>query len=218
MSQPSNVPPPINPYDVPQRSGMSGTGKVLLGLGIGCGLLVVLCCGVVGFGSYAIVKVAKESTTEDPKQIFDLTEEIVTIDVPEELQPVLGLNVNLPFVGPVTKGTLHSDKDRKDHLIIGQINQSFGDRHNLETQLRTSMQRDNDEELEVRETETLDAKINGEVAHFTISRGVGQESQEEYWEVVGQFKGDEGPAILIFKARVASFTKEKVLAMLKSME
>ena len=208
MSQPSNVPPPINPYDVPQRSGMSGTGKVLLGLGIGCGLLVVLCCGVIGFGGYAIVKVAKESTTE----------EIVTIDIPEELQPVMGLNVNLPFVGPVVKGTLHSDKDRKDHLIIGQINQSFGDRRNLETQLRTSMQHEGDEDVEVEETETLDTKINGELAHFTISRGKGQESQEKYWDVVGQFKGDEGPAILIFKARVANFTKDKVLAMLKSME
>jgi hypothetical protein len=197
---------------------MSGTGKVLLGLGIGCGLLVVLCCGVVGFGSYAIVKIAKESTSEDPKQINDLAEEIVTIDVPEGLGPVLGVNVNLPFVGPVMKGALYSDADKKNHLIIGQINQSFGDRHNLETQLRTSMHREGDEDLEVRETETLDTKINGEVAHFTISRGVGHASKEEYWEVVGQFKGDEGPAVLIFKARVADFDKDKVLEMLKSMK
>jgi hypothetical protein len=217
MSQPPNVPPPVNPYDVPQRPGMSGTGKVLLGLGIGCGLLVVLCCGVVGFGSYAIVKVAKESTSQDPMKVTDLTEEIVRIDIPENLKPVLGLNVNLPFVGPVVKGAMYSNSDKKNHLIIGQINQSFGDRHNLETQLRTSMSHD-EEDLEVSETETLDTKINGEVAHFNISRGVGEDSKEEYWEVVGQFKGDEGPAVLILKARVADMTKDQILEMLKSME
>ena len=38
----SNAPPPINPYDVPPRTGMTSTGKVLLFGGIGCVVVLLL--------------------------------------------------------------------------------------------------------------------------------------------------------------------------------
>lgn len=41
----SNAPPPMNPYDLPPKTGMSTTGKVLLGTGIGCVVMLALCCG-----------------------------------------------------------------------------------------------------------------------------------------------------------------------------
>ena len=48
---------PMNPYDTPEHSrpGMSGTTKVLLGMGIGCGVLVLLCCGFFGASTFWLV-------------------------------------------------------------------------------------------------------------------------------------------------------------------
>jgi hypothetical protein len=216
MSQ--STPPPINPYDVPERRGMSGTAKVLLGLGIGCGLLVVLCCGVLGFGSFAIVKMAQDSTSHDPAQIHDIASEIALIQIPDSLKPKLGLNLNVPLVGPVMKGAVFQDDAKRNVLLIGQFNRAFADQAGFEAQLRGSFDELDSEELENPETEVVDVKINGDLAKFTLSKGMGRRSREESWEVIGQFAGATGPALLIFEGRTADFTKEQIIAMLKSME
>ena len=216
MSQPSNsTPPPVNPYD--EHRGMSSGGKLLVGLGIGCGLLLLLCCGGLGLGGFAVVKIAQNSTVQDPKQIADITDEIVMIEVPESLEPLLAMNVNLPIIGPVMKGSVYTDKSKNSTLIVGQFNQSFADRQNLEAQLRAATT-EKHEDIDVEETEPFDSKIHDEPAHFEISRGKGRESKEELWEVVGQFRGDGGPAMLVFKGRTAEFTKDQVLDMLSSMK
>ena len=216
MSQPTNsTPPPINPYD--EHRGMSSGGKVLVGLGIGCGLLLLLCCGGIGLGGFAVVKIAQQATIEDPKQIHDITDEIVMIEVPEPLDPLLAMNVNLPIIGPVMKGAVYTDKDKESTLILGQFYQAFADRQNLEAKLREGTSGRN-EDIDVEETEPFDSKIHDEPAHFEISRGKGRESKEEYWEVIGQFKGAGGPAMLVFKGRISEFTKDQVLEMLTSMK
>jgi hypothetical protein len=221
MSQPTNPPPPpINPYDVPEprRPGMSGTSKVLLGLGVGCGVMMILCCGVLGLGGWAMVRIAKDSTVHDPKQVEDILDEIVTIEVPESLEPTIGLDVTLPVLGPFLKGVLYQNAGKKNILIVGRFNPSFADRNSFEIQLRNSVQERDSEDIEVSESEPFDTKIHGEPAQFTIARGMGRKSHEECWEVIGQFQAAGGPAILIFKARTGDFTKDEVLDMLKSMK
>lgn len=138
MSQPTN-PPPVNPYDVPEprRPGMSGTSKVLLGLGVGCGAMLILCCGLLGFSGYAFVRLAKNSTVHDPQQIEDILAEIVTIEVPERLKPTIGLDVNLPVVGPFLKGVMYQDAGKKSILLVGRFNPSFADRGSFETQWKS---------------------------------------------------------------------------------
>jgi hypothetical protein len=218
MSQPSNAtPPPINPYDDQAHRGMSSGGKVLVTLGIGCGLLLLLCCGGIGLGGFAVVKIAQNSAVEDPKRIDDITDEIVSMQIPETLEPVVGLNVNLPVIGPVMKGSVYGDKAKQSNLILGQFNQQFVDQHSLETQLRSATS-EKHEDIDIEETEPFDSKIHNEPAHFEISRGKGHDSKEEYWEVVGEFRGSEGPAMLIFKGRAGEFTKDQVLEMLNSMK
>ncbi|MBI3840156.1 MAG: hypothetical protein HY288_19715 [Planctomycetia bacterium] len=221
MSQPTNpTPPPINPYDVRElrRPGMSTTSKVFLGLGVGCAVILMLCCGGLGFSGYALVRIAKNSTVHDPRQIEDILDEIVTIQVPDSLTPTIGINVDLPVLGPFLKGVLYQDAKKKSMLLVGRFNPSFANRDTFETQLRSSVEERDSEDIEVSESESLDMKIHDEPAHFSIARGTGRESHEESWEVIGQFEAlDGGPAILIFKGRTVDFTKDQVLDMLKSM-
>ena len=62
-------PPPVNPYDSPEtvRPGMSSGAKVLIGLGIGCGVLVLLCCGVFGVSMYFFGR--SFNMSEDPATV-----------------------------------------------------------------------------------------------------------------------------------------------------
>jgi len=196
---------------------MSGTSKVLLGLGVGCGVMLILCCGLLGFSGYAFVRLAKNSTVRDPQQIEDILAEIVTIEVPETLKPKIGLDVNLPVVGPFLKGVMYQDAGKKSILLVGRFNPTIGNGNNFETQLRNSVEEPDSEDIEISHSEPFDSKIHDELAHFTIARGMGRESHEECWEVFGHFQATDGPAILIFKARTADFTQDEVLDMLKSM-
>src|SRR5262245_58786301 len=92
---------PTNPYDTPKyaRPGMSGGAKVLLGMGIGCGVLVLLCCGFFGASGWWLVRTAQKSITEDPNTIHILTEEIAKIDIPPSLPPRAAMDLRLPIVG-----------------------------------------------------------------------------------------------------------------------
>ena len=76
---------PMNPYDPPEppRPGMSGATKVILGLGLGCGITVLLCCGVFGAGMFWVARMAQQSVSNDPDQIHDMTNEIVAIRIPD---------------------------------------------------------------------------------------------------------------------------------------
>jgi hypothetical protein len=217
MSQPNDPgPPPINPYD--EHGGMSGTSKVLLGVGIGCGVLILLCCGTLGVATYVVSRVAQKATIKEPAQIEAIAADIVSMKVPEPLKPLVALDIVLPIVGPVAKGAAYSDESHQSFLALGQFNQSFSDRHNLEAQLRAGLGQQNDEDVEIQETFDLDSKINDEPASFVISKGIGKQSKEEIWEIRGEFHGKSGPALLIFKGKAATFSKDQLLDMLKSMQ
>ncbi|HEX3727117.1 MAG TPA: hypothetical protein VHV08_12770, partial [Pirellulales bacterium] len=172
-------PPPINPHDVGEPPGMSGTAKVFLGFGIGCAVVLLICCGGLGFMSVVGYRIAQNSQINEPDQIEALVEKIVTITIPDSLRPERGYDVVLPLVGPFGMGAFYTNATRDAHLIIGQFNPALSDRENLEIQVRASVTNVKDEELEVKESEPFDTKINGEPAQFTISQGIGRQSHQE---------------------------------------
>ena len=90
----------MNPYDSPEnfRPGMSTGTKVLLGLGIGCGVLVLLCCGGMMLGGYFFGRSMQEAISEDPQQIAAVATSIVDIEVPAPLEPMFSLDFTIPFV------------------------------------------------------------------------------------------------------------------------
>ena len=75
-------PPPVNPYDSPEmaRPGMSSAAKVLLGLGIGCGVLVLLCCGGFIFTGVYFTRSIQQAMSEEPDTIRRVADSIVAID------------------------------------------------------------------------------------------------------------------------------------------
>jgi hypothetical protein len=215
----------MNPYDAlePEPRGMSGTTKVVLAFGIGCGILALVCCGVLGLGGVAAYRFAQKSLIDDPARVREITDEIVAIEVPDALAPKGAIDARIPIVGrPMMKGAFYMDATEKSFLLVGEVNSEFGDQTGeIEVQLKESMrQRDNrrSTNFEVVESEPLDAKINDEDAEFTISRTVDRTTNDEYWKAEGKFQGMGGPAILILEAKSPEFTKEQVHDIIKSMK
>ena len=97
--------------------------------GEGCGVVVLLCCGFFGFGTWWMVRTAQKALTEDPAEIRRLTAEIVSIDVPESLPPRAGMDLTVPVLGTrfmTWVAYAQDDENDKDGLFLVQFNQELG--------------------------------------------------------------------------------------------
>ena len=104
--------------------------------------------------------------------------------------------------------------------LSAQFGEQFGDDENMRTQwkqfAREFGRQANDVQIE--ESEKYDTQVNGEPAHFIIGKGRDEESEQDVWEVTGNFRGKGGPAVLILGLNGTDFTKEQVLEILESMQ
>src|SRR5262245_24497058 len=94
-NQRMSMPDPINPYDSPStpRPGMSSSTKVLVVLGIGFCALMLVCCGGLGMGGFYFYRVASKAMITDPDEIRRVTNEIVTITIPDSFEPKMAMNM-----------------------------------------------------------------------------------------------------------------------------
>ncbi len=216
---------PTNPFDEPppEQRGMSGTTKVLLGFGIGCGVLLLLCCGVFGIGGYFVGQYAQQSFTNEPSEVRAIADGIAEINVPEELKPKGAIDPRVPFTGErLMTWVFFTNEDNNDFLILAEFGSALSDQSDdLEREVRNSMREDgtmDNEDVDVLDSETYETKIHGEDATFQVARVEGRDSGNEYWEVTGQFTGDAGPAILILRLSADDYTKDQAIDIIKSME
>ncbi len=214
---------PMNPYDSPEapRPGMSGTAKLFLGLGIGCGVLVLLCCGGFVATFYYFGRSAANSVTKDPAKIREITDKIVAITVPDSLPPATAMEWNLPlFNFTVMTFAQYGDEHGPNLLGLVQFNENF-DEKQMRTQWRDSMSqngRQGFEEIEIEKSERVEQDVNGEPAAFTLAEGQVAHSDDKVWQVTGSFHGKGGPAFLHMKVKADDFTKEQVLEIIHSMK
>jgi hypothetical protein len=214
----------MNPYDSPEsgRPGMSGTTKVLLVLGICFLVLVVVCCGGFAALTYWGISLAKRATITEPAEIRRVTEEIVTISIPDSFKPERAMDFPIPFNEGSVKAAIYDDTAADGKLLLSQIDTPLANNPGAGPQLQGSMF--NREEtfghktIVVKESEKFETEINGESATFNIGQGVAQDSDDEFWQVTCEFHGKTGPAKFELRIKSADFSKEQVMELLRSMK
>jgi len=204
---------------------MSGTTKVLLGCGIGCGFLMLLACGGIFVAGYFATGMVKEAIVEDPARIRTLTNDIVTIDIPAGLEPRMGFDAKVPVShAPFLTAAIYANEKQKSNLILMEFQSDmFGKegREGFQKQIEDSMERQGQrqQQFQVKESKSHETTIHAEAAKFTIAKGVDQsDNNKELWQVMGEFKGTSGPAIFIFRAPLEDYTEEQIVEMLDSMK
>lgn len=212
-------PPPV------PRQGMSGGSKVLIGLGCGCGLLVLLCCGGLGGGVYFFQDWFKQSFSTDPVAVREETARMADIDLPKGLNPAgVFRPKDLPFL-PQTRQVvptfvIYADTSNESSLFL--VNAAAGMAQTPDEVKRQAEafrgKQGKAEEIQAAQTSSKEIKIGGKPVTFQFVQGTDKESGKKRITVTGTFQGRNGPVVLFFSGDPKKFDEATLTRMLESIQ
>ena len=194
------------------RTGMSGAVKVLLILLAVFVLLAVACCGA---GIWWFTQNVKNTT--DPVTIRTWTQEIVSIDIPQEqYTPAVGVKMNV--FGQFSMDMVVYTGPGGGTLTLANIGGEAANDPNARQQLDMQMrQQGAAHQINVKESETRTFEIGGEEVDFTFASGTETQSGDEWREVTGTFPGKDGIVTFKLQEPSSSFDEEQVTSMIESI-
>jgi hypothetical protein len=207
---------------------MSGTKKLLLGLGMGCGLVVLLCCGGGGAFFYFVARSMQASS--DPKEVVELTKSMADLAIPEGLQPSKSFNMEkMPMFGQlIPSWVLYQNKQAGATLLLAQskVLQSQPQaniRQTIQQMMGPIFQQQGVEfpnrELaeKNKEIDTHVCTIRGVQVTFTIVTGDDEQTKARRIRVTGVFPGKVTSVALLLDADADKLAKPAVVKMLDSI-
>lgn len=210
MSQPTTI-PPVPPPQPPRKIWPWV-------LGAGCGVMLLVCCGVGGALFYVGAKVA-QGVSQDPVVVREVASSIAEIELPPELAPKFSMK--LPF--PTMDMTLVIFGDGENMVMLGDMQgTAFANAtpEALARQMEDSMrtQTGNRESINAESTEKREFTIRGKPAEFVFTEGTGANSQKKLTEVMGAFPSEEGFVIVVIHAEAEKFSKEQLVEIIESIK
>lgn len=220
MSQGTFGPGPSFSDGGPPRRGMSTGTKVLLILGGIFGVLALACCGV---GFWIFNKFSK-SVTNDPERVVAIQQEMVSIDVPPDLPPRAGMDLDFwRFKIKVAVFSTQALDGQQAEAPVGGgemllLMQGAIDDPEAQQQMEARMKSQGVEtNMRVESTEVRKIMIGGEEVTFEFSKGVERESGTRMRQVTGTFPGRNGEVNLQYFAAEDAWDEDQVMAMLRSI-
>ncbi len=222
---------PNDPYQAPaDQSGApqkGGGSKLLMGLGIGCGLMLLLCCG----GGVAVFMVGRSAFHVEtvPAQVAAAAEDITDMDVPPGFEPKTAVSVKIPFTSKkVMSMAIYEGPSKKGMILVAEFGEGMpgnADPENMRLQIEQSMRQQQQQQNQGAKKLQMegDAKevtvtVRGEECTFTIQRGKAG-NEQEFVQVEGTFTGKEGdPAFLLGQLPASDFSEEDAEAFVKSIK
>ena len=179
-----------------RKKGMSTGVKVLLALGALGGVSVLACCGGTVWWA------SSQKPVEDPAEIRAMTDEIIGIEIPDQYQPMVGMDIDV-FVVQMTM--LMYQDGANGNLMICDVqapSQGEADQELQEQQLRQQLSQQN---------------VGAETLLFTFSEAEDQNGTA-YRQVSGTIPSRTGGfGFLILQATEAGYDEEAVVKMLESI-
>jgi hypothetical protein len=196
---------------------------VLLGVGIGCGIVLLLCCGG-GVALYMVGKSAFQMET-DPVQVATTAQSITDMEVPASFTPKMSMSINVPFANKkIMTMSIYTGPNDKGSLIVAEFGEEMAGnnpeqmRMQMENSMRQQQQGQGAQHLEMegdpREVKTT---IRGQESIFTIQKGKSA-SGDEFYQVQGSFQGKGGPAFLLGQFPADQIDEEQAEAFVKSIK
>lgn len=215
MSNDPNMPPMYGPQ---QRSG--GGGKVWLFLGLGCGAMLLLCCGVGGFMLYNVGKNFKPIS--EPAAVAELAKNIAEVDVPAGFRPATGFSFKIPFTDQSMTMVVFQAPNNQGGVFLTEFSAGFGStsQEDLKRQMESSLNQQGQatKQLQVLETRSIEVTIHDEPATFNIQKAKDPATNQEYVQVIGVFKGKSGTAMLMAQLPADQYTEEDAEKLVRSIK
>ena len=219
MSMDPNSPGPYAPQTPPPKGGGS---TIWLVLGIGCGLVLLLCCG----GGVAMFFVGKSALTitQNPAEVAQQSQAIAEIEVPEGFKPKMAMTTKVPFTAqPLMSMAVYSPDNEQGGIFLMEFGGQFGanmDREQLKMQMEQSMsqQGQHSKKLNVLESRDVEVQIRGQPATFRIQKAEDPATKQEYVQVEGTFNGKQGPAILVGQLKADDFSEDDAEKLVRSIK
>lgn len=209
----------------PEKQGTSAGSKVLLILGIIFVILVVLCCGGLIAAYFWANSYFGEAMSEDPQVVRQLTDEIVSIDVPEQLQPAFSMDMQIPFTGQeMMKWVAYADESNSSVLVMASFGEAFAgqNKQQMHTQIRQALRGQGlgqPENVNITERTEREIEVRGQPVTFSFGEGQQENTDRQWIEVTGTLEGPEGRTVmLIVSADKATLSEEQIVDMIKSIE
>jgi len=210
MSQGGNTfgsDPSSFPEGGPPKRGMSTGVKVLLILGGVFGVLALACCG---FGIWIYNKMV----ITDPQKVVAIEQEIVSIQVPDRLKPVFGMDISF---GPMPiKMAVRVGSETEVLTLMGMAGEAANPV--TQQQMQAEMKKQGKQPgLRIDSNETRNVTIGGEEVAFVFSKGVHEGSGKPMRQVRGVFEGRDGTVMLQYMALEEEWDDAEVMTMLRSI-
>ena len=211
----------------PVKNKSGGGNKLLMGLGIGCGVVLLICGGVLVTAYFSIQQWVEDIANEDPAIVVQTTGTITEIEIPAQLPPRGSMDFKIPFTGQrLMTMTIYGDEEvGQRFLVLAQFDKDFVDETNREemaSQVKESLegQMDTEQNITLNEeaAEEVQRTIRDEPATFVITQGTNDDSGDELWHVTGVFEGKGGPVFMIFVAPTEQFTREEIDQLIESIQ
>ncbi len=218
---------PNSPYHAPSDQAgapqKGGGSKLLLGIGIGCGLVLLLCCGG-GVALFLIGKSAVQIETT-PAQVSTVAQGITDMDVPAGFEPKMSMSMKVPFANKkIMTMAFYTGPNEKGMIMVADFGQEMAGNNpeqmklQIEQSLRQQQQGEGAQNLQMEgEAKEVKISVRGQESTFTIQKGKAP-NEEEFLQIEGTFLGKDGPGVLIGQFPASDFSEEDAEAFVKSIK
>ncbi len=212
----------------PNPKASVGTGvRVLVWLMIGGGILGVLCCGGL-FWEYGASGLATPDDT--PAGVRARTDEILTIDLPDDFTPLVGVNAEIPgyrWLGDARMGLAAYAAPGDGQFVLMKIRLPASletQRSEIETKLKQTVEENSGgPRVTVAETRTrVLPTADGRSVDWRFSEGTGRGRDGAdlgaFRQVDGEFVDGTDSYLVRLAIPEADYDEAEIVAMLQSIE
>jgi hypothetical protein len=215
------------PSDTPSqpRAKRGCMGRMFLILGIIAAVCIMLCCGA---GTWIFFKI-RGGLKQEPAEVLAVQEKIIDIDLPEEMRPAGGMDLDFFGVFAMQMAVFGDEVEvpedqqgqeqasfRGKFLMLMQMHVAGQDPGAMEAQLQTQSNAQG-VDIEVTSHELRTIEIDGREVEFDFAQGTNREDNTQIRMVRGAFPGRNGVVMLLLVVPEEQWNEEEVMTLLQSI-